>query len=114
MFVTKYRQKVLTRDGLELIEKLFREVANTMGFSVLEFNGEEDHIHLLIQYPPKLSIAGIVNSLKGVSSRKYGLANLQKPKNRKSLWAPSYFTSSVGGASLETLKSYIQNQQKPS
>ena len=114
VFVTKYRQKVLTEEGLELIEKSFNEVSKTMGFSILEFNGEEDHIHLLIQYPPKLSISGIVNSLKGVSSRKYGQANLQKPKNRKSLWSPSYFASSVGGANLETLKTYIQNQQKPS
>ncbi len=107
--VTKYRQKVLTSGSLELIERSFREVAQKMEFSILEFNGEADHVHVLIQYPPKVSISGMVNSLKGVSSRKYGRANLPKPKNRKSLWSPSYFVSSVGGASLETLKEYIQN-----
>ena len=112
--VTKYRQKVLTSEGLEILEKSFKEVAQKMGFSILEFNGEADQIHLLIKYPPKLSISGMVNSLKGVSSRRYGQANLPKPKNRKSLWSPSYFVSSVGGAPLETLKRYIQNQQKPS
>ncbi len=83
-----------------------------MEFSILEFNGEADQVHVLIQYPPKVSISGMVNSLKGVSSRKYGRANLPKPKNRKSLGSPSYFVSSVGGASLETLKGYIQNQQR--
>ena len=74
--VTKYRQKVFTAESLELIEKSFSEVASKMNFQVLEFNGESDHVHVLIEYPPKLSISLIVNSLKGVSSRRYGKAGL--------------------------------------
>jgi REP element-mobilizing transposase RayT len=45
-----------------------------MNFQILEFKGESDHIHALIEYPPKLSISQIVNALKGVSSRRYGQA----------------------------------------
>ena len=111
--VTKYRQKVLTNVGLELIEKSFKEVANKMNFQVLEFNGESDHIHVLIEYPPKLSISLIVNSLKGVSSRRYGQAGYPKPYGKSALWSPSYFVSAVGGAPFEVLKSYIKKQQKP-
>ena len=111
--VTKYRQKVLTNVGLELIEKSFKEVANKMNFQVLEFNGESDHIHVLIEYPPKLSISLIVNSLKGVSSRRYGQAGYPKPYGKSALWSPIYFVSAVGGAPLEVLKSYIKKQQKP-
>lgn len=112
IFVTKYRRKVLTADGLSVLEKSFGEVAEKMNFSLLEFNGETDHVHVLLAYPPKLSISAMVNALKGVSSRRYGQANFPKPNEKKSLWSPSYFVSSVGGAPLETLKRYIQNQQK--
>jgi len=112
--VTKYRRKVLTVAGLKVIENSFNEVAKKMNFKILEFNGESDHIHVIVEYPPKLSISSIVNALKGVSSRKYGQAGLPKPLGKKSLWSPSYFVSSVGGAPLEVLKKYIQKQEKPS
>lgn len=67
--VTKYRRSVLTAESLSIIEKSFRDVAAKMDFQVQEFNGETDHIHALIEYPPKLSISQMVNALKGVSSR---------------------------------------------
>lgn len=85
-----------------------------MGFEIEEFNGEPDHVHVLIEYPPKLSISQMVNALKGVSSRRYGQAGHPKPYGSDALWSPSYFASSVGGAPLEVLKRYIQNQEKPS
>ena len=112
--VTKYRQSVLTSEGLALIEESFRGVAKKMNFDIVEFNGESAHIHALIEYPPKLSVAQIVNAVKGVSSRRYGKAGLQKPYGKNALWSPSYFASSVGGAPIEVLKSYIRNQEKPS
>jgi putative transposase len=111
--VSKYRRAVFTHESLELIEKSFKEVAKKMNFQILEFNGESDHIHALIEYPPKLSISAIVNALKGVSSRRYGQAGYPKPYGKEALWSPSYFVSSVGGAPLEVLKRYIQEQEKP-
>ncbi|NJR69342.1 MAG: IS200/IS605 family transposase [Synechococcales cyanobacterium CRU_2_2] len=110
--VTKYRRKVFSDAGLKLIEEAFRSVAEKMDFRVLEFNGEADHVHSLIEYPPKFSVSQITNALKGVSSRKYGQAGLPKP-SKESLWSPSYFVSSVGGAPLEVLKKYIQDQKRP-
>jgi putative transposase len=53
-----------------------------------------------------------VNALKGVSSRRYGQAGYKKPYGKDALWSPSYFVSSIGGASLEVLKRYIQSQEK--
>jgi len=90
---------VFTSESLDLIEKSFREVAKKMDFAVLEFNGEENHVHALIEYPPKLSVSQMVNALKGVSSRRYGQAGLPKP-HKEALWSPSYFALSVGGAPL--------------
>ncbi len=106
-------RSVFTDESLDLIEKSFREVAQKMNFQVLEFNGEGNHVHALIEYPPKLSISQIVNALKGVSSRRYGQAGHEKP-HKEALWSPSYFAVSVGGAPLEVLKEYIRNQEKPS
>lgn len=84
--------------------------------ALVEFNGEQDHVHLLLNYPPKVSISALVNSLKGVSSRM-----LRKEfgdfhpwlKRRGVLWSPSYFAASCGGAPIEILKTYIQNQSAP-
>jgi putative transposase len=111
--VTKYQRKILTAESLKVIEESTKEVARKMDFKILEFNGESDHVHFLIEYPPKLAISLIVNTLKGVSSRMYGKAGFPKPEGKDALWNPSYFVSSVGGASLEVLKKYIQNQEKP-
>jgi putative transposase len=110
--VTKYRKPVFDEDGLKLIEQSFRDVAKSMNFNILEFKGEADHVHALIEYPPKLSISQIVNSLKGVSSRRYGQAGYKKP-HKEALWSPSYFAVSVGGAPLEVLKRYIKEQSRP-
>ena len=114
VFVTKYRKKAINQEILTRLEQIFSETLLKWRSELLEFNGESDHIHVLIEYPPKLSISGIVNALKGVSSRKYGQAGLPKPYGKQALWSPSYFVSSVGGAPLEILKKYIQNQEKPS
>ncbi len=107
------RNSLFTGESIELVEKSFREVAEKMDFQMVEFNGERNHVHVLIEYPPMCSISQIVNAVKGVSSRRYGQAGYKKP-HKEALWSPSYFAVSVGGAPLEVLKEYIKNQQKPS
>lgn len=83
-----------------------------MNFQVLEFNGEGDHVHVIVEYPPKLSVSQIVNTLKGVSSRRYGQAGHPKP-HKEALWSPAYFACSVSGAPIEVLRQYIENQSRP-
>jgi len=112
--VTKYRRKILNAESLAVIETSFIEVARRMDFQILEFNSESDHVHALVEYPPKLSVSQMVNALKGVSSRRYGQAGYPKPFGKEALWSPSYFVSSVGGAPIEVLKQYIREQEKPS
>jgi putative transposase len=82
---------------------------------LVEMNGEIDHVHLLVNYPPKHSVSSLVNSLKGVSSR---LLRLERPDiGRKYwknvLWSPSYFAASCGGAPISILKEYIEQQKVP-
>ncbi len=83
---------------------------------MLEFNGEADHVHLLLELPPKRALAVTINNLKSVSSRllrtRHGAA-LQAHFRGPVLWSRSYFDSSVGGANLETVKRYIEGQARP-
>ena len=110
--VVKYRKQILTSESLEVIHHSFKRVALQMNFKLIEFNGEADHVHAVIEYPPKLSVSTIVNHLKGVSSRMYGKAGYKKPSST-ALWSPSYFASSVGGAPLSVLQEYVRHQRTP-
>ncbi|KOA60551.1 transposase [Bifidobacterium animalis subsp. animalis MCC 0499] len=110
--MTKYRRNVFTDGVLTDMEQVMRSVCETMECKLIEFNGETDHVHLLVSYPPKVAVSTLVNMLKGVSSRrlrqKYDLRT-----HRNHLWSPSYYAASSGGVTLETLKRYIQNQDRP-
>ena len=82
---------------------------------LLEFNGEVDHVHLLVAFQSKHSIAALVNSLKGVSSRllRSERQDIKWAWFKNALWSRSYYAGSCGGASLERLKEYIDSQQRP-
>jgi putative transposase len=110
--VVKYRRSVFTDEGLRNIEATFKSVAEKMGFDIREFNGEANHIHALIEYPPKLAVSKIVNHLKGASSRIYRSSGFKCP-SESALWSPSYFVMSVGGAPIEVLRQYIESQARP-
>ena len=116
IFVTKYRGKVFSKKHLKTLREIFENVCLEFEVEIVEFNGEADHIHLLVNYPPKASISKLVNSLKGVSSRKLKMFHpeLNKPAYVKNaLWSPSYFAGSVGGAPISVLRQYIQQQDTP-
>ena len=117
VFVTKYRRNVFTQPMLERMNDIFKETCEQMGCELLEFNGEDDHTHLLVTMPPKLSVAILVGKLKGKSSYFLRNAFWDKIKTKlwgKHLWSPSYCSVTCGGAPLEIIKEYIENQRKPS
>jgi putative transposase len=68
VFVTKYRRGVPGADMLRCCEDAMRKVCGDFGAELREFNGEDDHVDLPVGYPPKVSVAGLVNSPKGVSA----------------------------------------------
>jgi putative transposase len=78
-------------------------------------DGEGDHVHLLAEYPPKVPVSNLVNSLKGVSSRllRKERPDIQKRYWKGVLWLPSYFASSCGGAPISSVRQYIEQQQTP-
>lgn len=115
VFVTKYRRKVLNQKILDDMKSIFEKISSEHQVILKEFNGEEDHVHLLIHYPPKVSLAKLVNSLKGVSSRKLRQhwPELEKRYYQGVLWSPSYFAGSCGGAPVEIVRKYIEAQKTP-
>ncbi len=88
VFVTKYHYKVLAKKHLEYLENIFKETMKERGGQLIEFDGESDHVHLLIQYPPKHSVSKIVNNLKGRSSR---LLRRDMPDVKQKYWAKPDF-----------------------
>ena len=117
VFVTKYRKKVFTGQVMRELKLIFASVCKDFEAVLIEFDGEGDHVHLVVNYPPKISVSKLVNSLKGVSSRllrNKGYPSIQQALWGKSLWSPSYFAGSCGGAPISIIRQYIENQQSPS
>ena len=116
VFVTKYRRGALTAKILARCEDIMGDVCADFGASLVEFNGEDDHVHLLVEYSPTMRIASLVGSLKGVSSRYLRQefhGHLRKYIWSGHLWSPSYYAGSAGGAPLEVIRRYIESQQSP-
>ena len=113
VFVTKFRRDVLTDAMLQRCEESMGNVCVDFDTELLTFNGEDDHVHLLVSYPPKVALSRLVNSLKGVSSRRLraDFPALQHRVHQGRLWSPSYFAASTGGATLDTLKQYLDSQR---
>jgi len=97
------------------LRTIFARVCADFEAQLIEMDGEDDHVHLLVEYPPKVALSNLVNSLKGVSSRllRKERPDIQKRHWKGVLWSPSYFASSCGGAPISILRQYIEQQQTP-
>jgi putative transposase len=116
VFVTKYRHKVFKDAHLTRMEEIMRAVCTDFECELVEFNGENNHIHLLVNFPPKVALSKLVNSLKGVSSRRLRQEYPELVRHywrAQRLWSGSYFAGSVGGAPLSIMKQYIEQQNRP-
>jgi putative transposase len=116
VFVTKYRKSVFDADAIARLKVYFANVCKNFNAELAEADGEKDHVHLLVNYPPDLSVSKLVNCLKGVSSR---LLRSERPDIAQKfcfknvLWSPSYFAASCGGAPISIIKQYIESQNSP-
>ena len=131
VLVTKYRRKVLTDLMLKSLEQYFLAILEARDCEMVEFNGESDHVHLLISILPNKRISDLVGNLKSSSCKnlwrdypmlketywgtsRFGWeASHPKADCKKVLWTPSYFVASCGGVTIETLEKYIQSQDRP-
>ncbi|MFD8983570.1 IS200/IS605 family transposase [Streptomyces sp. NPDC059564] len=116
VFVTKHRRGILDDGMLKRCEEIMREVCGKFEAELREFNGDADHVHLLVHYPPKVALSKLINSLKGVSSRLLR-AEYTGRTNQVGMgsvfWSRSYFASSCGGAPLTVIRQYVEAQKRP-
>ncbi len=116
VFVTKYRRGVFTEEMLNRAKVIIDETCSQMDCELLEFGGEHDHIHMMISIHPKVAVSNLVSKLKGKSSyiiRREFWDRVKTMLWGNHFWSPSYCIVSCGGASLDVVKAYIENQQTP-
>ena len=107
----KYRRKVLTNGVDVRLKELLREYAVNLSADILGMEIMPDHVHILIEVVPQFGVHKAVKSLKGYTSK---ILRQEFPYLRTkmpTLWTNSYFVSTVGGAPMDVIKQYIENQK---
>ena len=112
IFTTKYRRRVMTPEVLQSVLATLGIAASDLGCTLLEADGEADHVHLLVSYPPKVSISEMVNRFKTRSSRKIReeYPGILEGGRTGLFWARSYFACTVGSADREVFEKYMEKQ----
>ena len=115
VIVTKYRKKCLSPEIRAFQKPVYLDLCDTWEIELKEFGGESDHVHLLLDCHPTLELGKLINNLKTVSSRytrKHYSAHLNKYLWKGGLWTRAYYICSDGGAPLDVIKKYIEDQGK--
>lgn len=116
VLTSKYRKKVFTAEMLKRLGEVVEDLCQKWDCKLIEFNGEEDHIHLLFQYFPQMELTKFVNNLKTVTSRRLRSEFQERVDQfyyKDVLWNGSYFIASCGGVTVSTLRKYIEAQESP-
>ncbi|MFE6752800.1 IS200/IS605 family transposase [Streptomyces sp. NPDC057684] len=113
VFTPKYRRGPFTDEILRRCEDVMRAVCADFETELVEFNGETDHVHLLVHYPPKVSLSRLVGSLKSVCARRL---RQEFPEHIRTylwsdhFWSPLYLVASCGSAPLSIIKEYMNQR----
>ena len=113
--VTKYRKKCINEEIFKDLKEIFKKIITGNNGSILEFNGESDHIHLLFEVSPQVELAKLINNLKTVSSRlirKQHGEYLKQYYWENVFWSRSYCVLTTYGATIEMIEKYIQSQAR--
>ena len=116
VLVTKYRKKCVSNEMLNRLEEIVKKNCADWEIDLLEFNGEADHIHLLLEMHPNIMPSKFINNLKTVSSRliRKEFEEELKPYYWKPvLWTRAYCLLTTGGATIDVIREYIKNQERP-
>jgi putative transposase len=116
VLVTKYRRKVINQAILNRLHEIFANTCSKWNTKLTDFNGESDHVHLVIDFPPDVEISKLVNNLKTVSSRlirKEFAEVINQVYTKPVFWTGAYFVASCGGVTVEQVKQYVDNQTSP-
>jgi putative transposase len=115
IFVTKYRKKIFTPGSLaDDIKRFLYNAAEKYGYTIIQMETNKDHVHILLEYSPKVSVSDIVKQLKQYSTfqmwQHYKEILFKHYWKHKILWSDGHFACSIGQVSQEIIEKYIQNQ----
>ncbi len=116
VLTTKYRRKVLTGAMIERLGETMSDLCLKWNCKLVEFNGEDNHIHLLFQYLPQMEMPKFIGNLKSVTSRRIRsefASEVDKVYWKNVLWNESYFIASCGGVTVSVLRKYIEEHDTP-
>ena len=116
VLVTKYRKKCLSNEMINRLEEIVKKNCADWEIDLIEFNGEADHVHILLDMHPNIMPSKFINNLKTVSSRliRKEFEEELKPYYWKPvLWTRAYCLLTTGGATIDVIREYIQNQERP-
>lgn len=112
VLVIKYRRKAFDDARSERAKEIFEYIAPNYNITLMEWNHDEDHVHILFKAHPNSELSKFINTYKSASSR---LLKKEYPEVRKKLWkeyfwSRSYCLLTTGGAPIEVIKKYIESQ----
>lgn len=108
----KYRRPVIQGPIDQRLKQIIREVCDERRATIIELETMPDHVHLLVSVDPQYGIHRLVKQVKGRSSRLLRQEFPQLRSRLPTLWTNSYFVATVGGATLEVVKKYVEDQRK--
>lgn len=110
----KYRKKVVNEDISNRLKQIFVDVSSNYKITLVEWNHDKDHIHLLFRAKPNSDLSKMINAYKSASSRriKNEFPNIRKSLWKEYFWSRSYCLLTTGGATIDVVKKYIENQGK--
>lgn len=111
VWCSRYRRKVLVGEVEARLKELIKEVAQKLDLEILALEIMPDHLHLFVNAPPDLAPHDIVARIKGVSSH-HLRREFEHIARMSSMWTRSYFVSTAGNVSSDTIRRYIEMQKK--
>lgn len=115
IWCTKYRNQIFNNDELSTeLKKIFKNVAKDNDIIVEKMEVMPDHVHLLVNFPPRKAITSVVKALKGRSAFLFLQSHPEIKKSKcwgGHLWSSSYYVGSLGNMSKEVVENYINNQK---
>ena len=112
VLVIKYRRKVITPSVSDYAKDMFLRISTNYNIALIEWNEERDHIHILFKAQPNTELSKFINAYKSASSRliKKNFPGVKQKLWKEMFWSRSFCLLTTGGAPIEVIKKYIENQ----
>lgn len=112
VLVVKYRRKVITPSVSDYAKDMFLRINANYNIALIEWNEDRDHIHILFKAQPNTELSKFINAYKSASSRliKKNFPEVKQKLWKEMFWSRSFCLLTIGGAPIEVIKKYIENQ----